>query len=530
MRKNSHAKKQHRELVDVEAKLKKLESDILDPSVVNWMLRGGMRGIRERLLKVDYAVVRNVVDRVPLLNAIVKTRINQVLPFSVYVSEDRVKDGEKGFRVVPIVDENVDDEEVKQIREFIEQTGVVYSSEREDDFSDYLQMLVREIGTIDQIGTELQYNLGGDVAAFRLLDGATLKRTSEDYPKKDIRFVQVIDDKLIEEFNDNNLIFDYKNKRVDIRFRGYGYSDAEMAIDLITTLLFGYNHLRDQFVRDKIPRGFISVMGDIDSKGVTAIQQYWYSAMSGAGGQWALPILPSGKDGVGLDFKAIGTSNKEMEYHRGMMFLSSIICAVFAIDMAELGIKAEDSTSVIGANEIGPRIEASKDRGLDSLLMFISQHMNKIMRKTCWGKKYRFAFSGQEVKDQMKLTQIMQARLQTDLTINDILKKEGKEERKEDWANIILNPLVVQMVMSEKNAAAQKEAQEAQQNMFGNEMFGEQESGSSEGGVEQEEEESPEGEEGQAEQEEEVAKSQSDDWSTWRKKFAGRTREREIIR
>lgn len=526
MRKNSNKNKLRRQLVDAESSIKKLKSAIMDPQVINWMTQGGMRGVRERLLKVDYAVIRNVVDRVPLLNAIVKTRINQVLPFSEYVSEDRAKDGEKGFRIVPVVDGKIDEEEVRQIREFISQTGLIYSPDREDNFSDYLQMLVREIGTIDQVATELQYNLAGDVVAFRLLDGATIKRVDAEYGKKGVKFVQIVDDVLMEEFNENNLIFDYKNKRADIRFRGYGYSDAEMAIDLITTLLFGYNHLRDQFVRDKMPRGFISVMGDIDPKGISAIQQYWYSAMSGAGGQWAIPILPSGKDGVGIDFKAIGTSNKEMEYHRGMMFLSSIICAVFSIDMAELGIKAEDSSSVIGANEVGPRIEASKDRGLDSLLMFISQHMNKVLRKTRWGKKYRFMFSGQEVRDQLKMTQIMQARLTTDLTINDILKKEGKEERDEEWAKIILNPLVVQMVMAEKQ-------QQASGGMGGQSPEGEYEGGYEEYEPEEgkesesEEESTPELEAEQDNEAEEVAKAL--DWDTWRKKFMGRTSEIERL-
>jgi hypothetical protein len=309
-------------------------------------------------------------------------------------------------------------------------------------------MFVREVCTIDQIATELIYNLAGQVAAFRLLDAATVKRTADDYPKKDVKFVQIVDDKLEAEFNHNNMIFDYKNRRVDIRYRGYGYSDCEMAIDLITTLLFGYNHLRDQFVKDKMPRGFISVMGDIDPQGITAIQQYWYSAMSGAGGQWAIPILPSGKDGVGLDFKSIGQSNKDMEYHRGMMFLSSVIAAVFSIDLAELGIKAEDSSSIIGANEIGPRVQSSKDRGLTSLMMFTSQHMNKILRKIT--TDYKFSFTGMEVEDELKKAQIIKARLETDLTINDILRKQGREEIDEEYANVVLNQLAVQIYMNSK--------------------------------------------------------------------------------
>jgi hypothetical protein len=500
-------------LIDVESQLKKLQSTILDPQVLNWVMQGGARGVRERILRIDYGVIRSVVDRVPLLNAVVKTRVNQVLPFSQYVTEDEAKDGMKGFHFVLKRGDKLDEQEVDQLREFIEQTGVIYSSDREDDFSDYLQMVVREIGTIDQIATELQYNLEGDVTAFRLLDGATVKRVADDYPKKNVKFVQVVDSKLIEEFNDNNLLFDYKNKRVDIRYRGYGYSDVEMCIDLITTLLFGYNHLRDQFVRDKIPRGFISVMGDIDPAGISSIQQYWYSAMSGAGGQWAIPILPSGKDGVGIEFKSLSTSNRDMEYHRGMMFLSSIIAAVFSIDLAELGIKAEDASSVIGANEVGPRVESSKDRGLTSLLMFISQHMNKVLRKTLWSDKYRFAFTGVEPRDQVRAVSILKDRLATDLTINDILRRDGRKERDERWANIILNPHVVQMELQQQNA-----------------MQSSEEEYSWEDNTETPEEPAYENEntESESEEEEDITKSlhveDIETWDDWQKAFDIRTK------
>jgi len=519
MRKNRHSKKRDsKQIVDLNSQLKKLQTAFLDPNIINWMVRGGAKGVRERLLKIDYSVLRNIVDRVPLLNAIIKTRINQVLGFTRYVTEDQAREGEKGFRLVATEEEGgkADPEEIKLLVKFIKQTGYDYSSEREDDFSDYLQMIVRETCTIDQIATEIQYNLRGQPAAYWVVDGATLKRTTPEYPKKNVAFIQVLDDVIKEEYNHNNLVFDYKNKRADVRFRGYGYSDVEMAIDLITTLLFGYNHLRDQFVRDKMPRGFISVMGDIDTKGLTAIQQYWYSAMSGAGGQWAIPILPSGKDGVGIDFKAIGTSNKDMEYHKGMMFVSSLIAAVFSIDLAELGIKADDATHVFGANEMTPRVEASKDRGLDSLLMFMEQHLNKVLRKVT--TKYELKFSGVDPVDQLRKTEILTKRLGVDMTINEILEKQGKEKMDRPYADEILNQFTVQLLIQDK------QAQQAQEGMMG---------GSPGEGSEGEDMDFPEIGEGESLLEgEESKKSMQGDWKSWDdyvKEFDRLTRRKEKV-
>ena len=531
MRKNSNQmKKQIRQLVDVNSKLKKLESVFLDPNVINWMIRGGARGVRERLLKVDYSVLRNIVDKVPLLNAIIKCRINQVKTFSRYISEEKARDGEKGFRLIAVEEEGGDQKspEALAVAKFIKQTGYSYSTSREDDFPDYLEMMVREVGTIDQIATEIQYNLKGEPAAFWLLDGSTIKRTTPDYPKKNVAFIQVVDDVIHEEYNHNNLVFDYKNKRADIRFRGYGYSDTEMAIDIITTLLFGYNHLRDQFIRDKVPRGFISVMGDIDQKGITAIQQYWYSAMSGAGGQWAIPILPSGKEGVGLDFKAIGQSNKDMEYHRLMMFISSLLAAVFSIDLAELGIRADDAQSqhLFAASDLGPRIQASMDRGLDSLLMFLSQHMNKVLRKVT--PRWEFVFTGQNVEDELRKAQIMKARLEVDMTINDYLKKQGRPTLDREYADEVLNQGAIQLLLAEKNREAQEKAQKQQQEMMGGGFGGGEEFELPEiGGGEK-----IEGLEGEGGGEKGEGVSKSTDWppwEMWKRKFAARTRELEVV-
>lgn len=504
------SKKKRKEFVNMEATVSKIQSLLTDPNVVNWVTSGGARGVRSRLLKIDYNVLRSVVDKVPLIGSIINTRIDQILPFCTYITEEQAKEGEKGFFFSSSNRRNskdYDPEEADKLGDFIEQTGFDYSSMREDDFSDYIQMFIREVLTIDQIASELQYNRLHEVIAFWLIDGATVKRTTDKYKSKNVDYVQEIEGKVTAEYSANNLIFDYKNKRVDIRFRGYGYSIVEMCVDLVTTLLFGYTHLRDQFVKDKIPKGFISVMGDIDKTGITAIQNYWYSAMSGAGGSWNIPILPSGKDGVGLDFKSLGQSNRDMEYHKGMMFVSSIIGALFSIDLAELGIKADDSTSLIGETS-EPRIQHSKDRGLRSLLIFASQHVNKIVRKVT--TKYKFHFSGLEVQDHQRRAEIRKKKLETDTSIDELREQDGKKPYKEEWSQIPLNPQAVQLFLALKSQQQQAEMRE--------ESAGEEE-GFEEGGQEVPlEEEQPVGEE------EEASKPKD-----WRDLFKALTDEKEKL-
>lgn len=534
-------------------------------------------------------------SKVPLISAIEQLRIDQVMPYCQLVTE---KD-QKGFMILPVARVQPNAKEVSQLVTFIEQTGFEYDVEREDDFGDFIQYLLRDLLEIDQVTTQLQYNRVRQPVAFFSLDPASIRRIdidNSDYPP-DIRFAQYVESKVYRTYTADEMVFDYKNRRSNLVYRGYGYclpgyvrvvtdrgyatmeeiyndptyliwdgyrfcqamrilstvkpvkrvifaggaqldcsedhlilvfkdvvdteyvavkdirvgqraipyekergpgvyeaikdvqdlgvsvqmydlsiiggepqyvaegfyvhnSPVEMAIDVITTLLFGYNHVRDQFLRDRIPKGFISIMGDASQEQIEAIQRYWYYAMTGAGANWNIPILPSGKDGVGVDFKSIGQSNRDMEYHKAMMFVSSIIASVFSVDLAELGIKSEDSQPLMGES-LGPRIENSRERGLNSLLFFIEKHMNKILRKVT--PKYRFRFLGNNIDDETKRADLNVKRLAVSKTIDELRKEQGEEPFNKVWSTMVLNDKAVQLEMNRM----QMEMQQAEMAMEG---------------------------------------------------------------
>jgi hypothetical protein len=460
-------KQSPKQLVNVDSTLKKLQTQLVDPQVQTW-LWSGAQGVRERILQLNFRTLRNLSQRLPLINAIINTRVDQMLPFSHYAAED----GDKGFRfeIENRTEEGrqqgeIDENEIIELSTFIEQTGFGFDPDREDDFADYMDMFVRDVYEIDQISTELQHNRMGEVAAFWALDGSTIFRvTDEERFGRGVRFVQMIEDKIYNEFKSDDIIFDYRYKRSDVKYRGYGYSPVEQGIDVITTLLFGYNYIRDQLMKDKVPKGFISVMGDVAKPQLDSIRNYWYAAMQGAGGSWAIPILPSGKDGIGVDFKNLSQSNKDMEYHKTIMFVSSLIAAVFSIDLAEMGIKTDDSTSLIGEN-MEPRIQHSKDRGLGSMLSFLEQHINKVIRKVT--QKYRFKFVGLVEEDEQKKADVRTKELGAWRSIDEIREEDDEKPFNEDWSKMPLHPQAVQIFLADKQAKQQKEMQEQGMGGFG---------------------------------------------------------------
>ena len=156
-----------------------------------------------------------------------------------------------------------------------------------------------------------------------------------------------------------------------------------------------------------------------------------------------------------------------MEYHKLMMFEHSIIAAVCGIDLAEFGMKSDDSQSLIGEST-APRLQYSKSRGVNSKLAYLEQHLNKILRKVTL--KYKLKFVGMEPEDDDKKGKVDNNLIKTKMTINEIRERDGEDYIDAEWANVVLDPQAVQIYLAGKQAEAQKEMQQQQQdqqNQFG---------------------------------------------------------------
>lgn len=425
-------------------------------------------GVRNRLLTLNFHVLREIVQQVSLIGSIINTRCDQIYPYCV-PAESKSSKGyviKKKVRYIAGVNDihaeltNDELDEIEEIYRFFEGTGFRGSRAREDSFEDYINMIIRDILTIDQIATELQFNRRGEVVAFWALDGASIKRVADVDNSSQVSgfdYIQEVEDKVVAKFMSDQLVFDYKNKRSDVRFRGYGLSPVEQAVDTITTLLFANKYSRDQFIRDKVPKGFLSISGDVTDETIEAMQRHWYHAMAGSGGRWNIPILPGGDNGV--DFKMIGGSNRDMEFEKLNMLIISMVCAVFSIDPAEMALKTSSHTPLQG-EDVVMKLQASKDRGLRSLLQFIESYCNKILSRV--SDKYVFKFVGDDVENEELQNKINLSALGVHSTVNEIRAMVGKKKLDEPYADVVLNPQAVQIHLANK-AQEQQEKQQQQE-------------------------------------------------------------------
>jgi len=401
--------------------------------------------VRNKVMEVGFDTLRRISERLSPVSMIINCREQQCLPF-FFPADDM---NEPGFVVTKKHERGVrlgkkNSGYSKELTDMFNNTGFIEDPAREEKFSDFGRMLIRETLIIDQVATEIQYNRKGEASAFWLVDGATIARCTEKGYQGDQKFVfvQEVLGQVLAAYTRDELIFDYMFKRADMKRRGYGYSILEQSLDLITTLILGIGYNRDLLSKEKIPKGFIALQGDADQETIEAIERYWYMAMSGAGARFAIPILPTGKEGVSMDFKSLGFSNREMEYRQLMLFFLMLFGAVFGIDLAELGIKTDNTQQVLGEQTSG-RMEFSKDRALKALLSHVKSYCNKILNK--FDDRYEVIFTGMNPEDLGVKYDVAKKAVESVRSINDVLEEFGLEKKEGEEYDVPLNPQLIQL-------------------------------------------------------------------------------------
>ena len=172
-----------------------LQSAQYDPIVLVENKYGALRTVdRYQNRTVPCETLRRVAAKCWIIQACILNVQKKVKPF-LKPSTDRntrgyvvVKDGDDSFKASGRKSPQRD-----KIEQFLQATGIVEDSDREDNFIKYGTKIIRDLLEIDQIATEIQYNKGKNPVAFWAVDAATIEKVvpGQDNPD-DIRYIQVI--------------------------------------------------------------------------------------------------------------------------------------------------------------------------------------------------------------------------------------------------------------------------------------------------------------------------------------------------
>ncbi len=209
-----------------------------------------------------------------------------------------------------------------------------------------------------------------------------------------------------------------------------------------------------------LPKGILNFKGaNLSKEKLAAFRRQWQAQVAGIVGAWKMPIVSTPGD---IQFIPLHLNNKDMEFSHWLDYLVNIICAIFAVDPAEInfpsrGGASSSRESALFDNSYESKLRQSRDKGLYPLLDFIAHFINKhIVWKI--NPDFEFVFDGLDRKLGLERLHIQEKEVTLFKTINEIRREEDLEPI--PGGDIILNPTYVSFVLQKEEKDFSERMQE----------------------------------------------------------------------
>lgn len=414
----------------------------------------------EKPSALGFDMMRQMVDQTPILSAVVMTRIRQVKRFC------RVPEGGKGpgfqIRLKNQTSTKLQKEEQQSIdllQNFFTNCGWETNPRhrarlKRDNFSNFMSKIVRDSLVLDSapIETEFKRDRSLGLDGFYAVDGATIRLCNEEgYQGDDEIFaLQVVQGNLRAAYTYDDLIYVPRNPRTDVLAGGYGMSETELLVKVVTGFLNAMTYNLKYFDSNAIPKGLLHLSGDYSADDISSFKRYWNSMVRGINNAWTLPVMVSKNQESKASFENFGVDVNEIMFAKWMTFLTSIICAIYGIAPDEINFESFTAgTSSLSGSDTEEKLINSKDKGLRPLLSHFEDLFSDYIVSE-FSDKYVFRWSGLDEKDEKQVWD----EEKTLLTVNEARKARNWDEIKEDWGNAPLNQTLMQAWQAENQQNA----------------------------------------------------------------------------
>lgn len=445
----------------------KIQSVFFDPNDIS----GNGRGFKDSKGVLSFSVLRRMGD-IHIVKSIVSTRVEQIMNFMDF-SEDEQKEGytiRKKKSLFSTGDEkltNEDKKKISKIVDFLEKGGWTDKWDNVDSLQEFISKIMSDSLTLDQLAFEMVRNRMWELQKFRAVDASLIRFLDSVDPRQREGFEQyrfkghlprycmVWDEMILHNpitkepilYYPWELGFGIRNKTSDVRRNGYGVSELETLVEIITWILWGLTYNGNFFKNGSQPKGFINIKNpNISNSTLQEFRQAWTQTMVGVNQSHRTPVI-NGIDLEWIDLQKL--SNRDMEFNEWTKFLIIMACSVYRIDPSELGFNFKESQQIFGQDGQRERLKHSREKGLKPLLIFLQGVITKYIVSEL-DENYEFAFTGMEVEDEEAQVKLDSEKLSSGMVaMQDIFKKyNGRDFDPEK--DIILNQVYQGMKQAEE--------------------------------------------------------------------------------
>lgn len=417
-------------------------------------------GYKDKPTGITYWTLDDIARRVGIIGAIVQTRCNQVGNFAQIPDDPRdpgfgikLRDKKKSpTRAAKI--------KISELENFITHTGATQEIGK-DDFETFIRKTTRDSLIYDQLCFEIEPGKNGLPVNFYSVDSATIRiadvpvGADTDYDPMRTRYVQIYDEVVIAELASHEMCFGVRNPRTDIRMNGYGFSEIEMLINVITALLWGFEYNKKFFSQGSVTKGILNFRGSVPDSKLEAFRRHYYQLVSGVQNAWRTPVT----NFEDLQYISMHSNNRDMEYGEWMNFLIKICCAIYQIDPSEIHFVFGNTGQTQSMFQSGTenRIKHSKDKGLRPLLR---AHQRWLNRYVIWpiDPDFSIYFTGLDPKDVAQEIDLQKKKVSYLMTVDEARAEEDMDPLPDGKGEVILDSTWLQF--SQGKEAAQQQPNE----------------------------------------------------------------------
>lgn len=429
------------------------------------------RGYKETLSRISFQTLQRMGNLYCVKN-VISTRIEQITQFLKF-STDEQKEGFTIRRKRSLFNSKEDMKEmtkaeqkrVERIVRFLEDGGETDKWEMPDSFVTFVRKIMQDSLSIDQLAFEITRTRGQELHQFKAIDGSMIRfldtvdpnyaHQFDQYRYKGYlpKYCQVFDQQIVFNKQLNTYVMYYpwelgfgiRNVGTDIWQNGYGRSELESLIEIITYILNGVQYNGNFFKNGSNPKGFIKMNGpNTNQTQLNDFKQKWRQMLTGTENSHKIPIFA----GLDLEWVDLQKGNRDMEFDNWTKFLIVLLCSVYRIDPSELGFQFKEAANLFGQQGQRERLDHSKQKGLYPLLIFLQDIINKFLISEL-DEEMEFAFTGIEVEDEEKQVKLDSEKLSAGMvSMQDMFRKYSGREFDEN-KDIILN----QVYQTQKQAS-----------------------------------------------------------------------------
>ena len=396
-----------------------------------------MGGYQQRPSSIGFDTLRNIYTRLPIVSSVVNARVNQVAAFATPVRNRY----DMGFRIRLRDEHRTPDEETRQtaakLERFMLETGVTDNPRGRDNFEGYLRKVTRDSLLYDQDCTEIVPSKLGTPAAFWSVDSTTMRLAVQpaqgdakySVPELDedevrtVRYVQVVNNVVINEYSQDEMIFGVRNVDSNIALMGYGTSELELLLPTITSLLNALQYNSLVFSQGTMAKGILNLKENIPADKFNAFKRDWYSMLRGEQNAHRVPIMqaPAGLEWINLQ------QNTDMQFREWVDYLIKVVCSGYSMDPSEINLKygSVGQSAAMSEENNRDKLTESRERGLRPLLRHIANNLNQYI---IWplSRDFSLEFVGLDSMSRGDLADYNLKRVKCSTTVNELRAEDDK--------------------------------------------------------------------------------------------------------